>query len=202
MSCAAYKGKRLAEMSLSEDQHAVGELGADGQHEAFGVAVRARAPRRDLDHLDARICEHRVERARVVSGPITDEEPEPRCLFAEVRDEVAGLLRGPRSVWVLGDAEDVQVAVADLEREQDVETPQRDRAVDVEEVDRTQAGGLGAPELPPAGVGVPYRCRWDAVALASAAPCSRSAGAQRSKRSLSPSGTRGNALVSSRPSGG
>src|SRR5436305_404270 len=41
-------GKRLAEMSLSEDQHAVGELGADSQHEAFGIAVRARAPRRIL----------------------------------------------------------------------------------------------------------------------------------------------------------
>jgi hypothetical protein len=93
-------GKRQVEMLLSEDQHAVGEFGADGQHEAFGVAVRARAPRRDLDHLDARICEHRVERARVVSGPITDEEPERRYLFAEVRDEVAGLLRGPRPVRV------------------------------------------------------------------------------------------------------
>jgi hypothetical protein len=34
-------GKRSAEMSLSKDQHAVGELGADGQDEAFGVAVRA-----------------------------------------------------------------------------------------------------------------------------------------------------------------
>jgi hypothetical protein len=66
---------------------------------------------------------------------------------------------------VRGDAQDVQVAVADLEREQDVEPPQRDRAVDVEEVDREHAGGLGAQELPPAGVGVPYRCRWDAVAL-------------------------------------
>ena len=152
-------------MSLSEDQHAVGELGADGQHEAFGVAVRARTPRRDLDHLDARIREHRVERARVLSGPITDEEPEPRYLFAEVHDEVAGLLRGPRAVRVRGHAQDVQVAVADLEREQHVEPPQRDRAVDVEEVDREHAGGLGAQELPPAGVGVPYRCRWDAVAL-------------------------------------
>jgi len=27
-------------MPLAEDQHAVGELGADGQYEAFGVAVR------------------------------------------------------------------------------------------------------------------------------------------------------------------
>jgi hypothetical protein len=68
-------------------------------------------------------------------------------LFAEVHDEIAGLLRGPRPVWVLGDAEDVQEAVAHLEREQDVEPPQRDRAVDVEEVDRQHAGGLGAQEL-------------------------------------------------------
>jgi hypothetical protein len=48
-------GKRPAEMSLAEDQHTVGELGADGQHQACGVAVRLRTPRRDLDHLDARI---------------------------------------------------------------------------------------------------------------------------------------------------
>src|SRR3954447_2706958 len=98
-------------------------MAADGQHEAFGVAVRARTPRRDLDHLDARIREHRVERACVLPGPITDEEPEPRYLFAQVHDEVAGLLRGPRSVRVRGHAQDVQVAVIDLEREQHLETP-------------------------------------------------------------------------------
>ena len=74
-------GKRPAEMALAEDQHAVGELGADVQHEAFGVAVRSRTPRRDLDHLDARIRKHRVESACVLPGPITDEEPEPRYLF-------------------------------------------------------------------------------------------------------------------------
>ncbi len=33
-------GERPAQVSLAEDQHLVGELGADGQHEAFGVAVR------------------------------------------------------------------------------------------------------------------------------------------------------------------
>src|SRR6476620_8836694 len=64
-----------------------------------------------------------------------------------------------------GYAQDVQVAVADLECEQDVEPPQRYRAVDMEEVDREHAGGLGAQELPPAGVGVPHRRRRDAVAL-------------------------------------
>ena len=44
---------------------------------------------------------------------------------------------------MLGDAEDVQVAVTDLEREQDVDPPQRYRAVDVEKVDRKHAGGAG-----------------------------------------------------------
>jgi hypothetical protein len=66
---------------------------------------------------------------------------------------------------VRGHAQDVQVAVADLEGEQDVEPPQRDRAVDVEEVDREHAGGLRAQELPPAGVRVSERRRWDPVAL-------------------------------------
>jgi hypothetical protein len=67
-----------------------------------------------------------------------------------------------------GHAQHVQVAVADLEHEQHeqhVEASQRERAVDVEEVDREHAAGLSTQELPPTGVGVPDRCRWDAVAL-------------------------------------
>jgi hypothetical protein len=84
-------------VSFPEEQHSVADLGADGQHEAFGVAVRPRAPRRDLDHLDARIGQHRVERCREMSGPIADEEPEPGDMLAEVHEEVAGLLgvQGP-----------------------------------------------------------------------------------------------------------
>ena len=34
-------GKDAAQVPLAEDQHPVGDLGADGQHEAFGEAVRA-----------------------------------------------------------------------------------------------------------------------------------------------------------------
>jgi hypothetical protein len=34
---------------LTEDQHPVGDLGPDRQHQAFGEAVRPRTPRRDLD---------------------------------------------------------------------------------------------------------------------------------------------------------
>ncbi len=57
------------------------------------------------------------------------------------------------SPGVSGHAQHVHVAVADLECEQDVEPPQGERAVDVEEVDREPAGGLRAQELPPAGSG-------------------------------------------------
>jgi hypothetical protein len=64
-----------------------------------------------------------------------------------------------------GHALDVQVAVADVEYEQDVAPAQGHCAGDVEEVDGQHAGSLGAQELPPPGVGVPDRCRWDAVAL-------------------------------------
>ena len=107
----------------------------------------------------------RVERGRELSGPIADEEPKPGGVLAEIHQKVAGLLGGPRSVGMSGHAQHVQVAVADLEHEQDVEPPQRERAVDVEEVDREHAGRLGAQELPPTGVGVPQRRRWDPVTL-------------------------------------
>ena len=70
-----------------------------------------------------------------------------------------------------GHTQDVQVAVADLEGEQDVEPSQRERAVDVEEVNREHARGLGAQELPPAGVGVPRRSRWDPVSLKDPPDC-------------------------------
>jgi len=64
-------------VSFPEDQHPVGEIGADGQHKALGEAVRSRAMGRDLDHLDTRIGQHRAERGRELAGAIADEEPEP-----------------------------------------------------------------------------------------------------------------------------
>jgi hypothetical protein len=35
-------GKHLTEVPLTEDQHPVRDFGSDGQHEAFGEAVRPR----------------------------------------------------------------------------------------------------------------------------------------------------------------
>ena len=49
---------------------------------------------------------------------IPHEEPEPGDTLAEIRDEVAGLLGRPTSVGMARHVQDVQVAVADYEREQ------------------------------------------------------------------------------------
>src|SRR3954451_14354369 len=159
-------GKHAAQGLLAEDQHAVGDLGADGQHEAFGEAVRAWTPRWDLDRFDARVRQDRVEGRRELAGPVADEEAKPGGVVAEIHQQVAGLLGGPRSVGMPRHAQDVQVAIADLNHEQDIEPPQRERAVDVEEVDREHAGRLRAQELPPTGVGgrtgaagIRWRCR-------------------------------------------
>jgi hypothetical protein len=80
-------------VSFPEDQHPVGEIGADGQHKPLGEAVRPRTMGRDLDHLDTRIGQHRAERDRELAGAIANEEPEPPRVLAEVHHEVAGLLR-------------------------------------------------------------------------------------------------------------
>jgi hypothetical protein len=100
-------GEHPAEVALPEDQYSVGEVGSGGRHDAFGDAVRLRAPRWDFDRLDACVVEHRVERRRELGGPVAVEEPEPRGAFVEVRQEVAGVLGGSRSVGVPGHAQGV-----------------------------------------------------------------------------------------------
>jgi hypothetical protein len=55
---------------LSEDQYPVDDIGSDGQHDAFGEAVRPRTMWRDLDHLDARIRQYRVALGCELSGAI------------------------------------------------------------------------------------------------------------------------------------
>ena len=47
-------------------------------------------------------------------GAVADQEPEVRGAVAEVHQEVADLLGGPRPVRVRGDPEDVDVAASRL----------------------------------------------------------------------------------------
>ena len=70
-------GEHTAQVSLAEDQHPVGDFGAEGQDKALGEAVRPRAAGRDLDHLDTGVCQDRVEQRRELPGAIAKEEPEP-----------------------------------------------------------------------------------------------------------------------------
>jgi len=47
-------GQDAAQAAFAEDQDPVGELGPGGAHEPFRMSIRARAPGRGLDSLDAR----------------------------------------------------------------------------------------------------------------------------------------------------
>jgi hypothetical protein len=78
---------------------------------------------------------------------------------AEVHQEVADLLGGPRPVRVSGDSEDVDVSRAGFDDEEAVQAPECRRAVHVEEVGGEDGRGLDVQELPPGRVGVPLR-RW------------------------------------------
>ncbi len=75
-------------MSLSEDQHAVGEFGSDGSDESFGVAVGLWTPERDLHDMDAGVGKDGVEGCSELSGSVADQEPEAARAFAEVSDQV------------------------------------------------------------------------------------------------------------------
>ena len=152
-------GQYRPQVPLAEDEHPVGDLGPGSEHEPFGKGVCARAPRRDHYRSDPGTGQDGVERVGELPGPVADQEAEVRGVLAEVHQEVADLLGGPRAVGVRGDAEDVHVPAADLNDKQAVQTLERDRAVDVEEVRREHGCGLGLQELPPAHVGVPVRCR-------------------------------------------
>ena len=90
-----------------------------------------------------------------VPSAVADQELKARGVVAEVHQEVADLLGGPRPVRVRGHAEDVHVAGADLDHEEAVQAPEGHRAVDVEEVGSEHRRGLRVRELPPRGVGVP-----------------------------------------------
>jgi hypothetical protein len=86
-----------SQVSLPEDQHAVGEFGSGGQHEPLGEAVRPRAARRNLHYRDAHVGQDRVERCGGLAGSIADEEPELGGAVTKVQDKVAGLLGSPRA---------------------------------------------------------------------------------------------------------
>ncbi len=106
-------------MGLVPDQGAVEELAAASPDPAFGDRVHA--GRRDVaEHgPDAAVGEDRAECGREIRAAVADHELDSMRLVAEVHQEVAGLLGGPRAGWMLGDAEDADAPGGVLDHGQD-----------------------------------------------------------------------------------
>jgi hypothetical protein len=97
-------------VALVVDQHPVGALGPDATHEPLRETVRAWRAGRGLDDLDVLGGEHRVEGSGELRVPVPDQEPKSVDPITEIRDQVAGLLRGPLGRRVGRDVEDMYPA--------------------------------------------------------------------------------------------
>jgi hypothetical protein len=89
--------------------------------EPFRDRVRARCPDRGADDPDVGTGEHGVERGGELAVPVADQEPEPVGAFAEIHEQVAGLLGDPGAGGVGGDPGEVHVASAVLDHNEDIE---------------------------------------------------------------------------------
>jgi hypothetical protein len=158
-------------VSLAEDQDAIGEFESGGQDESFGEAVCSRTPRWNLHGVDPRASQDSVERGCELTGPVADEEPECGGTLVKIHQQVAGLLGGPGAGRVAGCTENVHVAVADFDGEEDVDPLEGDRAVDVEEVHGQHGRGLPAQKPSPCRVGGPDWCRRDPPHFEDPADC-------------------------------
>jgi hypothetical protein len=107
-----------------------------------------------LDRPYAVAGEDLVEDAGELGVAVPDQEAKGADPAAEVYEQVARLLGGPRVVCVGDHPEDVHVPGPHLHDEQHVQAPEEDR-VDVEEITGQQAFGLRAQECPPRRVHPP-----------------------------------------------
>jgi len=133
------------------DEHPVGALGSDCAYPSLGVAIRPRRPRSGLYYFQAFAGEDLVECVRELCVAVPDEEAVGPGPVAEVHDQVAGLLSGPGSVGMFGDAEDVHVPGVYFHDEQHVQASEED-CVDMEKIAGQQPMRLSAEERPPGGV--------------------------------------------------
>src|SRR3974390_2093141 len=137
------------EMGFVHDHQVVQALRSDGAHEALGEGVRVRSPKGRLEDLGALGLEHSVE-AHVLGIPVADKEPGGDLCVGEVTGDVPGLLGDPSCIGVSGDPSDPDPPAAEIDEEQDVETPEQN-GIDVEEIGGHDAGRLRAQELAPGG---------------------------------------------------
>ena len=139
------------QMVLIPDEGAIEKLAPASADPAFGDRVHAGRPDVAEHGPDPGISEDRVERSRVVRAAVADHELDPVRLLAEVHDQVAGLLGGPRPGGMQGDSEDADAPGGVLDHGQDVGLGAVQQ-VGGEQVARQDRLGLGAQELRPGRV--------------------------------------------------
>jgi hypothetical protein len=147
------------QMCLIPDEGPVEKLAPASADPAFSDRVHPRRPDVAEHGPDACIGENGVECGGVVRAAVADHELDPVRLLAEVHRQVPGLLCGPLSRWMQGDAEDADAPAGVLDHGQDIGLGA------VEQVGREEFAcqdrlGLGAQELRPAWPG-PSRRRVD-----------------------------------------
>jgi len=84
------------EVTWSGDQKVIEAFPARGSDEAFCDCVRPGCPDRGADGADVGTGEDGVERGGELAVSVADQEPELVGAFAEVHEQVAGLLGDPR----------------------------------------------------------------------------------------------------------
>ena len=151
------------EMPRVHDEEMIETLGPDRPHEALGVGVRIRGPKRSLQNLGTFRSEDLVEAGHVLRVAVANEEAGRDALVDNVTGDVPGLLGDPARMGMGGDAGDPDPSAAELDEEQDVEALQPKR-VDGEEVGGDDVSGLGPKKRAQGGTASP-RSRSEAVIL-------------------------------------
>lgn len=158
-------------MGLVPDESAIQELAAASPDPAFGNRVHTRRPDAAEHGLDAGVGEDRVECGGEVRATIADHELDLVRLLAEVDDQVAGLLGGPRAGWMQSDSEDADPPGRVIDHGQDVSLGAV-KQFRREEVARQDRLGLRTQELGPGWRG-PARCGVDSGVLQDLPYCRR-----------------------------
>jgi hypothetical protein len=136
------------QVSVADDEDAVGAFAADGADPAFGDSVRAGRSYRCADDRDLFGSDDGVKAGDELGVSIADQETQLVNPITEIHQQIASLLGHPRPGRVGRDARQVHPAGAQFEEEQDVE-PLEEYRVNGEEVAGHDRGGPGCEELAP-----------------------------------------------------
>jgi hypothetical protein len=141
-------GEGPAQVLFVDNQDPVEQLAAQLPDDPLAESIRLRCPRRALQDPDPLVCEHRVEPVGELGITIPDQELELPPTLREVHQDIAGGLGRPLPGGISGHRGQVGSAGTVLDDDQGIEPFQSDR-VDVHEIDREDAVGLGGEELLP-----------------------------------------------------